>query len=125
MEDLITGKLLRSCASPASIDKNDIPVIESEKAPVPTSPPSKKSSSLPWYAWFLIAIGIVLVIAAAVYIWWVLSSRRKHRESRIKLAEAGESGSGERGIAFHCHLCIPIFAFKCVHGHIRSARLER
>ncbi|KAF4672052.1 hypothetical protein FOL47_000992 [Perkinsus chesapeaki] len=98
MEGLITGKLLRSCASPASINKNDIPVIEMEKAPEPTNPPSKDSSSLPWYAWFLIAIGIVLVIAAAVYIWWVLSSRRKHRESRIKLAEADESGSGEGGL---------------------------
>lgn len=53
------------------------------------------------YAWLLIAIGIVIVIAACVYVWWLLSSRRKQREKQAKMSESCEGageGSSERGL---------------------------
>ncbi|KAF4671334.1 hypothetical protein FOZ61_003271 [Perkinsus olseni] len=100
METLITGSLLTSCASPASINPADIPMLESRQAPQPTTAPAKKNPALPWYAWLLIAIGIVLVIAACVYIWWILASRRKQRENRLKLSDEadGDGCCSERGL---------------------------
>ncbi|KAF4756949.1 hypothetical protein FOZ63_033134 [Perkinsus olseni] len=100
MEILITGSLLTSCASPASINTADIPMLESRQAPQPTAAPAKKNPALPWYAWLLIAIGIVLVIAACVYVWWILASRRKQRENRLKLSDEadGDGCCSERGL---------------------------
>ncbi|KAF4703936.1 hypothetical protein FOZ62_006551 [Perkinsus olseni] len=100
METLITGSLLTSCASPASINTADIPMLESRQAPQPTAAPAKKNPALPWYAWLLIAIGIVLVIAACVYVWWILASRRKQRENRLKLSDEadGDGCCSERGL---------------------------
>ncbi|EER07608.1 hypothetical protein Pmar_PMAR013335 [Perkinsus marinus ATCC 50983] len=102
MWNLIDGAMLTNCASRASINSGDIPMMEVQQASDPGSAPTThKSASLPWYAWLLIAIGIVIVIAACVYVWWLLSSRRKQREKQAKMSESCEGageGSSERGL---------------------------